>query len=143
MQQAWNFKLYTRVFHHLLDIKRSTNWAHCWSLVTQFLWYIYIYIYMYIYIIFLLVFLFCFQLFLKYFVVNFLRLWDFIGNFITNQISSFFNRFLNLFFWGCFKEICCRLCSMAKKFLLYLALKFSMIFLAISLPVFWEKDKNA
>ena len=40
LQQAWNFKLYTRVFHHSLDIKHSTNWALCWSLVTQFLWYI-------------------------------------------------------------------------------------------------------
>ena len=40
LQQAWNFKLYTRVFHHSLDIKRSTNWALCWSLVTQFLWHI-------------------------------------------------------------------------------------------------------
>ena len=48
LQQAWNFNLYTRVFHHSLDIKRSTNWALCWSLVTQFLWYIYTYIYSYI-----------------------------------------------------------------------------------------------
>ena len=46
LQQAWNFKLYTRVFHHSLVIKRSTNWALCWSLVTKFIWYIYIYIYM-------------------------------------------------------------------------------------------------
>ena len=45
LQQAWNFKLYTRVFHHSLVIKRSTNWALCWSLVTKFIWYIYIYIY--------------------------------------------------------------------------------------------------
>ena len=40
LQQAWNVKLYTRVFHHSLVIKRSTNWAFCWSLVTHFIWYI-------------------------------------------------------------------------------------------------------
>ena len=57
LQQAWNFKLYTRVFHHSLVTKRSINWALCWSLVTQFIVYmvyiyicIYIYIYIYIYI---------------------------------------------------------------------------------------------
>ena len=40
LQEAWNFKLYTRVFHQSLVIKRSTNWALYWSLVTQFIWYI-------------------------------------------------------------------------------------------------------
>ena len=45
LQHAWNFKLYTRVFPQSLVIKRSTNWALCWSQVTQFIWYIYIYIY--------------------------------------------------------------------------------------------------
>ena len=42
LQHAWNFKLYTRVFPQSLVIKRSTNWALCWSQVTQFIWYIYI-----------------------------------------------------------------------------------------------------
>ena len=40
LQEAWNFKLYRRVFHHSLVIKRSTNWALCWSLVTPLIWYI-------------------------------------------------------------------------------------------------------
>ena len=40
LQQAWCFKLYRKFFLHSLVIKRSTNWALCWNLVTQFIWYI-------------------------------------------------------------------------------------------------------
>ena len=66
---------------------------------------------------------------------------NFIFNFITNQIDSCFADFWIAFFEAVL-SICGQFFIMIKTFLPYLLLKFLLIFLAISLPIFLGKEKN-